>query len=308
MFGQGTVRGEHSLMPDRLFTDRALIRLLDHFPRDRLFAFHTGTDPSRLEENLNADHQGISGAELLRAVQRGRLWLNLTRVDRADDRFRALIDSLYLSLAQMFPGFRPLRSQGTLLISSPGALVYYHADAPASVLWQLHGEKCVRVYPAQHPAFLQREHLEDIFAGVRHEYLPYRAEWDVAAEAHTLQPGDWISWPQNAPHRVTNGDSVNVSLATEHFTAEGLRRHQVYLANRFLRTQLGAQGLSVREQGLPMHGKIWLRRVATRLGLNPLDYRQHYPEWRVDADAEQGVSPVSPRPPPAPAHFSASVS
>jgi hypothetical protein len=296
-FGHETVRSTHGLAALPLFTDSALIDLLDHFPRDRLFAFHTGTDPTRVEENRNAVHAGVSGAELLRAVERGRLWLNVTRVDRADARYRALIDQLYTDLGWLLPDFVPLASQGTLLISSPGAIVYYHADAPASVLWQLRGEKCVRVYPAQHATYLQRPHLEDIFAGVRHEYLPYQSEWDTASVAHTLRQGDWISWPQNAPHRVTNGDSVNVSLSTEHFTDDGLRRHQVYLANRFLRTRLGARELSTQEHGVAMQGKVLLRRMATRLGLNQLKYRSHQPVLRVDADAEGGVSARRDAPP-----------
>ena len=75
----------------------------------------------------------MSGSELLRAVRRGRLWLNLTHVDKADARYRTLIDGLYAELATQLPGFRALASQGTLLISSPRAMVYFHLDGPASV-------------------------------------------------------------------------------------------------------------------------------------------------------------------------------
>ena len=68
----------------------------------------------------------------------------------------------------------PLASRGTLLISSPRALVYYHADGPASALWHIRGRKRIWIYPALDGRYIQRELLEDIFAGVRHEYLPVR--------------------------------------------------------------------------------------------------------------------------------------
>ena len=61
------------------------------------------------------------------------------RVNLADVRDRALIDELYSQLAAQVSGFEPRKTQGTLLISSPGALVYYHADSPASVLWHIRG-------------------------------------------------------------------------------------------------------------------------------------------------------------------------
>ncbi|WP_281784616.1 hypothetical protein [Sinimarinibacterium flocculans] len=292
-FGTRTVTGLHRLADNPLFGDAALTELLDRMPRERLYAFSTGTDPERVEDNRLAVHVGVSGAQLLQAVRRGRLWLNATRVDLADPRYRDLIRELYVELAAQIPGFVPESSQGTLLISSPRALVYYHADGPASVLWHVRGRKRVWVYPALHAGYMQRELLEDIFAGVRHEYLPYARDYDDGAQIFDLAPGQWIAWPQNAPHRVTNLDGVNVSLSTEYFTAASRRRFQIYVANRFLRTRLGLSGLSAREDGAMAVAKTLLQRSARRLGLNPLSFRQHAPVLRVAADAPAGVLPLT---------------
>ncbi|MCK7593096.1 hypothetical protein [Pseudomarimonas salicorniae] len=288
-FGKRTVLGSHRLAEHELFTDAALIDLLDRFPREHLYAFSTGTDPTRVDQNQAARHDGVSGSDLLRAVRKGRLWLNVTRVDRADRNYRRLIDDLYLSLSTQIPGFLPRSSQGTLLISSPGAHVYYHADGPASTLWHIRGRKRLWIYPELDPRYMQRELLEDIFAGVRHEYLPYQADYDEEAQVHELQPGQWICWPQNAPHRLCNHDSLNVSLSTEHFTAASRRRFQLYIANRFFRTRLGVRNLSLREDGVIALGKTWVQRAAHRLGLNPLQFRRHVPTLRVAADAPGGV-------------------
>ena len=293
-FGQQPVVGSHRLTDHELFTDAALIDLLDHFPRRHLYALNMGTDPTRVEENRLALHDGVSGTELLQAVRTGRLWLNVTRVDRADARYRRLISSLVAELGTRVRGFSPDSSQGTLLLSSPTALVYYHADGPASVLWHMRGRKRVWVYPALDERYLRRELLEDIFAGVRHEYLPYEPAFDDGARVFDLEPGQWISWPQNAPHRVTNLDGVNVSLTTEFFTRASRRRFQLYLANRFFRTRLGCTKLSAREDGAIAVAKTVAQRVARRLGLNPLKFRHQIPVLRVVAAAPGGVVALDP--------------
>jgi hypothetical protein len=291
-FGRQPVLGRHRLHESALFTDTSLIELLERFPRQHLYAFHMGTDPSRVEDNRLALHAGIGGAELLRAVRDGRLWLNLTRVDRADASYRCLVDELLGELGSHVRGFEPLAGQGTLLISSPQAIVYYHADGPASVLWHLRGRKRVWVYPALDRRFVARELLEDIFAGVRHEYLPYEPGFDAAAQVHDLEPGQWIAWPQNAPHRIANLDGVNVSLSTEYFTRDSRARFQVYCANRFLRTRLGLQGLSVCERGVLARGKVAVQRIARKLGLDRLPVRQYVATMRVAADAPGGAVPL----------------
>ena len=288
-FGQRPLVATHNLEHHELFADETLAELLDRFPREHLYALTMGSDPTRTDENRLAIHDGGSGAELLRAVRNGRLWLNVTRVDRADAQYRALIDELYAQLAARVPGFTPTNSQGTLLISSPNAMVYYHADAPASVLWHIRGEKRIWIYPPLDERYMKREFLEGIFAGVRHEYLPYDPAFDEAAVSYELKPGQWVTWPQNAPHRITNLGSVNVSLATEYFTAATRRRQRVYVANHFFRTRLHATNIAARETGTAATLKTFVHRVADRLGLARLEYRRHVPAIRIDADAPGGV-------------------
>jgi hypothetical protein len=288
-FGQRPLVATHDLEHHELFTDEALADLLDRFPRQHLYALTMGSDPTRADENRLAIHDGVSGAELLRAVRNGRLWLNVTRVDRVDAQYRALIDELYAQLEARVPGFTPTSSQGTLLISSPHAMVYYHADAPASVLWHIRGHKRIWIYPPLDERYMKREFLEGIFAGVRHEYLPYDPAFDEAAVSYELEPGQWVTWPQNAPHRITNLGDVNVSLATEYFTAATRRRQQVYVANHFFRTRLHAKNIAARETGTAAALKTFVHRAANRLGLARLEYRRHVPAMRIDADAPGGV-------------------
>lgn len=290
-FGRATVLGGHRLGLEPMFGDAALVDLLDRFPRERLLALHMGEDPARRGENRLALHAGLTGTELLRAVRRGRLWLNLTRVELADTRLRRLVDGLYGNLAAELPGFAPGHLQANLLISSPRAQVYYHVDGPASVLWHLRGRQRLWVYPADDARFVGREALEDIFAGVGHEDLPYEPAFDAAAEVHDLVPGQWVAWPQNAPHRIGNLEGLNVSLSTEHFTAAGRRRARMHVANRFFRLH-GWPGLEAREDGAAAWAKVLVQRAAHALGLDPRPPKHHDATLRVAPDAPGGVMPL----------------
>ncbi len=291
-FGHRPVIGTHALGRDAMFGDAELIELLDRFPRRHLYALSTGVDPTRSDQYRLALHDGVCGAELLSAVRRGRLWLHLKRFERADVRCRALIKRLYAELAVQIPGFEPDSIHGTLLISSPHALEYYHVDAPASVLWHLRGRRRVWVYPALDRYFAHRDDLEDIFAGARQEALPYDPSFDRDAVIVDLEPGQWMAWAQNAPHRGTNLDSLNVSLSTEHFTLQGRQRARVYQANRYFRRQWAMHGLSSRETGAAALAKTVLHRLARLAGLDPRPPRQHTASLRIAADAPGGVLPL----------------
>jgi len=292
-FGNQPIVATHDLASAGLFTDAALIELLDNHPRKNLFVLAMGSDPARPEENRLALSDGVSGAELLRAVYSGRLWLNITRVSDADPRYRALVDCLYYQISANVPGFMTRSSQATLLVSSPSALVYYHADGPASVLWHIRGRKRVWVYPAGDSRYLERETLEDIFVGARHEYLPYTRALDHGASVYDLVPGQWIAWAQNAPHRVVNLEGVNVSLSTEHFTDATRRRARLYAANRFLRTRLGCRNLSTRETGPVAVLKVLAHGLVRKAGLSPVIPKRHSATMRVDAAAPNGATPLS---------------
>src|SRR5205085_4416472 len=91
--------GRHRLQDLDLFSDEALIDLLDRYPRNRLQAWTMGTDPLHREDWKAVDTAGLSGKDLLAAVKSGRLWYNILRVDQFDQRYRQLVDRLYAQMA-----------------------------------------------------------------------------------------------------------------------------------------------------------------------------------------------------------------
>jgi hypothetical protein len=288
------VLARHRLLDLDLFNDEALVDLLDHYPRNRLQAWTMGSDPLRREDWKPVETTGASGKELLAAVKSGRLWYNILRIDLFDRRYREIVDRLYTEMAADCPGFKPLSAVGTLLLSSPDALVYYHADGPPTALFHVRGRKRMWVYPAGDQRFVSQYFLEEIFGSAMDEEVPYSPEFDKHAAAFDLKPGDAIWWPQNAPHRIHNLGTFNVSLSTRYQTEASERRKLVYNANRFFRRKLGLQSLSVKEGGLIPSFKCFTYRVCRRAGLdrNPPGY-VYKTTLRVDASAPLGFSVMS---------------
>jgi len=67
------------------------------------------------------------------------------------------------------------------------------------------------------------ELIEQICAGGEDD-IDFRHEFDALGQAFRVGSGEAISWPARAPHRVINGESLNVSLSTYNETAEDYDR------------------------------------------------------------------------------------
>lgn len=296
-FDHRLVVASHRLATDAdtapLFSDDTIAELLDGYPPEWLFALTMGSDPERPQDNERVQHTGASGGDLLESVRRGRLWLNITNVDQVDPRFRSLTDRLYRDVAEAIPGFTVDDSHATLLVSSPQSMVYFHVDGPPSFLWHVRGRKRVWVYPHLDERVLSRSLLEDVYAGTRQEYVPYATSFDALAEVRDLEPGDVAMWPHNAPHRVSNLDTLNVSLVTDHWTPNARRRARVYKANRFLRvrTPIPHGRLATAESGPLTMAKVALHQVGRRLHLDDPPNKAHRPpRHRIDPASPDGLS------------------
>ena len=130
LIGARFVVGRHHLHDEALapseavglFSDESIAALLDDYPAELLFALTMGTDPERMDQNERLDHSGVRGTDLLAAVRKGRIWCNITNIDRIDSRFRALTDRLYNEISLQQPEFAATETHATLLVSSPQAM------------------------------------------------------------------------------------------------------------------------------------------------------------------------------------------
>ncbi|MEM7377984.1 MAG: hypothetical protein AAF460_10810 [Pseudomonadota bacterium] len=291
-FGNVPMVSRHRYHERTLFDKPELVELLDNFPRKWLQAFTMGDDPCEPADWGCVDIPADATGELLwRAVEGGRLWLNITHVEEYSRDYADLVGDMYAHLGEKCPHLQnPQPNYSTLLISSPGAQVYYHVDAEPNMLWHLRGQKRVWIYPAMDTSLVPQHLLEDIYAGEIDENLPFDPSFDDRAESFLLSPGDVASWPHNGPHRIVNED-MNVSLATSYYTPAIYKRQYVQLANRFVLRNLGVASRSMAEEGMMPAMKRMTYRVVNKI--RPFKRRDrsasYLTDMQVDPDAPLGI-------------------
>jgi len=237
-FSKETLVLNHKLHQRPMFSEAGLISLLDRYPRDRLEVFTMGTDPVDWTSWSRGSVDDFSGAQLFRAVQTGRIWLNLRMANRYLADFAALSDEIFADKETHVAGLRTLKRDLGVLISSPNAQVFYHLDSPLVSLWQIRGTKSVRVYKPEAP-FAGPAQIEAGVLRETDEQMPFDLAWDSDAQEIMLRPGMMVTWPQNAPHRIVNGPMVNVSLSVKFMTPAAMLRANVIYANGILRRRWG---------------------------------------------------------------------
>lgn len=227
----------HNLHQSELFSDEALISLIDRFPREGVEVFTMGYDPANWGEWYFGRRGDLTGRQLMDGVKAGRLWLNLRKVNHHDPAIRSLCDRMFEEIATR-TGVSTLKPDLGLLISSPNAHVFYHLDMPLVMLWQVRGAKRLYLYPPSAPCVSDSD-LEAIALRESDEQLPYDASFDRLAYVHDLKPGEMMTWVQNAPHRIVNHGMVNVSLSIEFMTPKALWRANTIYGNGCLRRYFG---------------------------------------------------------------------
>ncbi len=289
---------QHRLNTLPLFDDAEIVALLDRHPQRDLGINTMGQDPARRADWQEGRAGNLDATELLEAARKGRIWLNVRRVMDHHPEYAELVLALYKELEQTCPGLSTFNHSANLLISSPGAQVYYHLDCPANMLWHIRGRKRVWAYPLE-AGLVSDETIEGVLCGEKSEELDFRPEWDALAIAHDLEPGEMITWPQHTPHRVVNTEGLNVSLSTEHMTPAAVRRNNVFMANRHFRGLLGGAWRNTQVAGWRPAFKEFALRVARRIPpiapAPPAGYK--YPvTFEVALNAPNCVQPLAQAP------------
>jgi len=265
LWGNQPIKLNHRLHESPLFSDETLAALIETYPRESYSIVHVGErNGKRIWRE--GDINGLSGAQVIEAIAAGRMWLNLRGVHQVDKRYADVLEQI-LGEFRAISGMPPVIARNAgILISSPNAQVYYHADLPGQSLWQIRGVKRVYVYPPVAP-FLTPEKVEGIILSgleVNMEYAPWYDDYAVVAD---LQPGEMMHWPLHSPHRVDNHDCLNVSLTTEYWTDPIRRTVMMNCGNAVLRSKLGITPKSNAISGPGFWAKAALQAGVKRAGL-----------------------------------------
>ncbi|WP_425400858.1 cupin-like domain-containing protein [Aeoliella sp.] len=287
---EGVLVARHNLVDTGLFTDDALADIIDTHPAEDLSINTMGVDPNVFDWR-EGERNGVSGRELVQLVRDGQLWINCRKMLDNNPDYARVFNQLYDEIEAGKPGFQAQQRTANLLISSPTAWVPYHVDMPVNMLWHIRGTKRVWVYPHFDKRFASGEVLEKVCSGEWSEDVPYDPSFDRYALVYDAQPGQLITWPQLAPHRVRNLDGLNVSLSTEHKNPRAKRRINVHTANHLMRTRFGVACKSIDVEGFAAHTKQTLARAFRVAGKFAGKEKEQfvYPKtFVVDPDAPHG--------------------
>ncbi len=228
----------HGLVDQGFATDEALAAVLDRYPAG-LFDINLYDYDDAGQVSLRTGARGrLDGAELLAAIQQGRLWVNLREVETGWPELWAAAMSEFGKVQAAYPGLRAVRNAGQLILSSPKARVPYHFDAAGVVLFHMRGRKRIFVYPGDE-SHLAEIDMEQVVARQTTEELPYKLAFEADAQVMDLEPGQALTWPIYAPHRVENLDRFCVSLSMDFQTWPSRFRNGALFTNAVLRRSGG---------------------------------------------------------------------
>ena len=288
-FGKTPLTAHHNLHLRDMFSDAGLADLLDRYPRD---AFNLYTMDNSREAGRDSFRKGLpgklNGEEILDAVKKGRLWINLRNANSHLPEYADLCAEMFGELEANTPGLRTMKRDVGVLISSPNARVFYHLDIPLVTLWQIKGEKTMYVYPTGEP-FAKDPQIEAIVLREKEEEIDYDPAFDASAQIVKMTPGLMANWPQTAPHRIDNGDCLNVSLSCEFMTPAALIYANALYTNGVLRRKHGRSPLIANDGAAGKFGKAVLARGFKLFNSRKVFERKVVPSFVIDPNAPNAV-------------------
>ncbi len=284
---------EHNLGATGLFTDEALINLLERHPLDKLDVCTMGAadHPEYPNKFRTGDSRGVSAKALLDAVKAGRIWLNLRQAMNIHDDYKRVLDAMYGELAEE-TGNKAFNPKGGILISSPVARVPYHFDKTETILWHVRGKKRIYIYPLEQK-FISDSDYEKVLTDALNDDLPYDSSFDADAKIIDLAEDTALLWPLNSPHRVDN-QSFCVSVTTEYSTRQSGMKNAAMLTNATLRARMGLNPSYSDDGHMTRHVKSILGRAISKVSLAPKIVKPDMVTFKIDQDAEDFLVDVEP--------------
>lgn len=215
LFGHSIQKMDHDVHMSGLFSDENLVRALDIYPSENLEIFTHGSAQACMRGDA-------SSAELLEAVKRGWLRVNLKHIESVPTTYGRLSGHMHKAFSKHVGLFTNGRT-ASLQISSESAPSVCEADLKDVMLWQLRGRKRVDIYPNKAP-FIHPEDMQRMALGGHGEKIALTPDLDGDNIGIDLEPGDLLCWPHCAPHRSVNTAGLNVSLRLECLTLNSRAR------------------------------------------------------------------------------------
>ena len=281
----GIISISHNLHALDHFYDDALAGVIDRHPEEFLDICVEGSFST-------CRRNGFTGTQLIEAVKLGKFWLNLRNIDQIDHDIGHMINDLH-DQSDAVLGRKGSSRIGGLLISSPSASVGYHFDLTDVTLWHIRGQKRIYIYPDSEP-FIMSEDIQNVVLAEGVEKIPYNPEFDKAAKAYDLEPGQMISWPHLSPHRVENVSGLNVSLSLESLSLQSRFTIGAHFFDAFLRSRLNMSLFAQSDIRAIQIPKAVLAVLIRKAGLTRAHHAGTYYKYDLDKNFPGFLKPNPP--------------
>jgi len=283
---------QHTLHQNPLFSDSALIQILDSYPRKKIEIYTLGADEKSIDKSRRGSAEDLNGMQLLDAVKKGRIWLELRGANKVTPAYQQIADKMFAELHQMHHGLTTFSHDIGLVISSPGLQDFYQFDRQFTALFQVRGEKALRVWDPCEP-YISDEHLESQALTGLTPAIEFNPIWNQDAQAVALKPGIMATWAQNSPYRLVNSDALNVTLTACFLTPAALLRSNIIYGNATVRNKFGlAQRLTAAPTPFNLV-KMGLGRIAEQLNWFPRSIKARAITFRVEPAAPNAVREIA---------------
>lgn len=275
---------QHKLAQSGMFDDEQLAVLIDIARKSGPEHYTLGSlDKDGVGEKWqNGVFGDLSGAQILEAIAKGHLWLQIQNLKEIAPDYYNLAEQGFAELKQENGEFSYHKLTSNILISSPSAKVLCHLDCAEVILWHIRGRKRLYLYDLTKKVFADEKTIEKVIMRETEEEIPYNKDWDDLATVYELESGEAISWPHFWPHRVENIEGLNVSMQTEFYSDKGLKQYGVRFANGILRRKTGVSANSTTTIGAVALAKAGLGLVSKKIGLYKPVERKITSQFTID--------------------------
>jgi len=228
-FGRESFGMRHTLTEHELLTVESVAVLADKLPEVSV-EHNKGNVPTVLASGEAATVDATPG-DIARNIDTNGCWMVLKHIEQVPEYHELLdatLDELPSSVIDREGG--TILREGFVFLSAPNSTTPAHTDHEHNFLLQVRGWKEMNVGKFSDRK-VEQLHLEKIFAG-GHRNMDRMPDDPTC---YRLEPGDGVYVPPVAPHWVTNGPEVSVSLSITFRTPTSRRSEIVHGVNQRLR-------------------------------------------------------------------------
>jgi hypothetical protein len=227
-FGNDPIAVRHHLVEHPLLTVERVAQLADELPAEsvehnlgNVDKFVPGGEAPRLDE---------TPGQIAREIDTNGCWMVLKNIEQ-DPGYNALLDETLDEVTAFAEAEGGMTGrEGFIFLSAPNSMTPAHIDPEHNFLLQIRSTKVMNAgrFP---DADTEQAELERYYHGGHRNIA-----WEPAdSQAFELEPGDGVYMPPHAPHWVTSGPTVSVSLSVTFRTPVTERAARVNVANAHLR-------------------------------------------------------------------------